>query len=307
MKRIGALLQGLLPKGLRSSLGRRAVERARRRRARKLASYSKRLDLCAAQMAHVLHLAGLAGTHPLRGARCLELGAGWVLSHAVVMHLLGARKVIATDVAPNACPRVLRHAVREARPSNVRDLLAPFDDHSLVRQRLDALLAVGDFSLEALAALGIDYVAPIDLARRGLDSGSDWAFSFSVLEHVPVDDVQALMAGLAAELAHGGRMIHCVHLEDHDGPRKAPFAFLAEPAHSFTRRAQTDRGNRIRWSQWQQILADVPDVQFRCLYRWSRRDRPLPDTIDPAVRHVDEADLRVSHFGVLGTKADATP
>ena len=57
-------------------------------KARHLAATSKRLDMCAAQIAHVLHL---AGRPTIAGSVCLELGAGWVLSHSLVLHLLGAR------------------------------------------------------------------------------------------------------------------------------------------------------------------------------------------------------------------------
>src|SRR5688500_6756824 len=62
--------------------------------ARRLARSTKRLDLCAAQFAQSLHL---AGDVRLEGARCLELGAGWVLTHALVCHLLGAERIVAVD------------------------------------------------------------------------------------------------------------------------------------------------------------------------------------------------------------------
>ena len=72
--------------------------------ARKLASTDKRLDVCAAQVAHVLHLSGFSGKLPLRGKVCLELGSGWVLSHALVFHLLEAKRVLATDTQAMAYP-----------------------------------------------------------------------------------------------------------------------------------------------------------------------------------------------------------
>ena len=71
--------------------------------ARDLARTSKRLDLCSAQAALVLHLSNLG----IKGKICLELGSGRVLSHACVLHLLRATKVIATDVAGNWSPPAL--------------------------------------------------------------------------------------------------------------------------------------------------------------------------------------------------------
>ena len=61
----------------------------KRRTAIKLASSSKRIDICAAQFAHVLHLSKQSS---LEGKICLEIGAGWVLSHALICYLLGAKK-----------------------------------------------------------------------------------------------------------------------------------------------------------------------------------------------------------------------
>lgn len=291
-----------LPGRVRAKMRELAFSRRRAQRAKKLARTSKRLDLCAAHVALLLHLAGLAGKNPLRRKCCMELGSGWVLSYAVLFHLLGAERIIATDIERNALPSALHRSLHEARKSNVRDILAPFEDHHLIRERLDRLLAVRSFSFDALKEFGIEYVAPVDLAARPLGAPCDYVFSFAVLEHVPVDDVLPLLQNLSDELTAGGQMLHCVHLEDHRSPNRAPFRFLAVPQEEFTREQQSQRGNRLRRSQWREILSHVEGMDFRFLYEWSRRDRELPPAIDPSVRHVDEEDLRVSHLGLYGCK-----
>ena len=81
------------------------------KRAVDLASTSKRIDICSAQMAHIFHLSKLSS---IEGKICLEIGSGWVLTHALVLYLLGAKKVIATDVVPIAQPQTLHLALRDA-------------------------------------------------------------------------------------------------------------------------------------------------------------------------------------------------
>src|ERR1700730_8100818 len=104
----------LLPKRLRTAV-RTSVPWKRlqhRRLARNLARTSKRLDICAADVAHVFHLTGCPS---MVGKTCLEIGSGWVLTHSIALHLLGAKRVIATDIAPIALPKTLKPAVREAQ------------------------------------------------------------------------------------------------------------------------------------------------------------------------------------------------
>ena len=69
------------------------------RAAKRLARSNKRVDLRAAYIAQLLHLG--AG-YSVVGKTYLEIGSGWVLSHALVLHLLGAKRVIASDVRPLA-------------------------------------------------------------------------------------------------------------------------------------------------------------------------------------------------------------
>jgi len=89
--------------------------------ARILARSSKRLDICAAQFAMLFHLSNKGDlTHKV----CLEVGSGWVLSHAIICYLLGAKHIFATDISPNAHPATLKTAIHGAIPSAVRDTLA---------------------------------------------------------------------------------------------------------------------------------------------------------------------------------------
>lgn len=294
-------LKKLVPEGLRHRIRQAEWWRRRynRRHAVELASTSKRLDLCAAQMAHMFHL---ADHPPLAGKVCLEVGCGWILTHALVCHLMGAEKVIVSDIERMAKPPYIPVAVGGAVHYIVRDVLSPFAPHPEIRARLERLAAIEHWDFDVLAELGIEYVAPIDLARERLGRPVDFIYSLSVLEHVPVDDIPGLLANIVADLAPGGTMVHAIHLEDHRDIQGAPFPFLAEDGDRYGRGEQSDHGNRVRRSGWRRLFDGLDDLEWRFLYEFSRLDKPLPERIDTAVEHEGEDDLRVSHVGVYGVK-----
>lgn len=297
-----AILKRLLPDRLRRAC--RSWSVYDHFQARHLAATSKRIDLCAAQFAHVLSLADWL---PLKDKVCLEVGCGWVLSHALVCYLLGAKKVIATDIVNQAFPQSLNRAVRSAVSSMPQDLLSPFEDHAQLRERFKHLQETKRFDLAKLREFGIEYVAPIDLATTALDEQVDFIYSISVLEHVPCSDVAALLHNLIVTLREGGTMIHCFHLEDHQNIAQKPFAFLSLPADAFSPIVQSDRGNRLRRSEWERLFSSLPGTQTRPLYAWSREDTELPQQIDSSISYVDEADLRVSHLAFCTRKSLSNP
>jgi cyclopropane fatty-acyl-phospholipid synthase-like methyltransferase len=269
-----------------------------RRKAAMLARTSKRVDICAAQFAHVLHL---AGGFSLEGKTCLEIGCGWVLSHALVAYLLGAKRVIATDLQRIFYPSALSAAVQEAVASIPRDLLAPFSSYTAVRERYERLLSITRFRESNLNELGIEYVSPVDISAKPLGIVVDFIYSLSVLEHVPRARIHSLLSNLISDLKPGGSMLHCVHLEDHQD-FEAPFDFLAIPAEEYPLKAEMYRGNRVRGTEWTRIFDSLPDAQSRMLYSYVRNGPPLPRRIDPSVLHKDEDDLRTTHIGVLTCK-----
>jgi len=270
-----------------------------RRIAKLYVSSSKRLDLCAAQFANILHLSNYPS---LKDKICLEIGSGWVLSHALICYLLGAKRIVATDIVPLACPRYLHRAVHNAVPSIIRDILSPFAEHTELRDRLNKLLSIKKYDVDTLKSIGIQYIAPIDLCKETLSYSVDFIYSFSVLQVVPLDEVQQLLTNLIDHLYPDGSMIHCIHLEDQKDFEDAPFAFLSESSDSYTARVQRWQGNRIRRSHWNHLFSLLDDVSYKILYEWTRNDKSLPQVIDPSITYMDEEDLRVSHLGVICTR-----
>ena len=273
------------------------------RHASALARGSKRLDLCAAQVANVLHLAGGPERNLVRDRVCAELGSGWVLTHALVLHLLGARKVLATDLHPIARPGLLRDAIHLAEPSIIRDILAPFADHRAIRKRLDRLRSIERFDFAALKQLGIEYRAPVDLSAAPLQEPVDFWFSHSVLEHVPRAEVPGLISNLNESLNPGGAMIHSIHLEDHRDISGAPFQFLELPAGRYPESEEVSRGNRLRASEWHRLFSDTDGLQITRIFEWDREPDLRPRSVDVSIMHEGEADLMTSHVGFLAMKS----
>jgi hypothetical protein len=292
------VLRRILPKVIKDTI-RRSLQKHEMLNAKKLASTSKRIDICSAQFAHGFHLS----SHPsLSGKVCLEIGSGWVLSHAIVCHLLGAKKVIATDAFPHAHPQVLYEAIHESVISIVRDILSPFEEHALIRSRLDNLLSIRHFDFNVLKGLGIEYIAPMDYANARLNLPVDFVFSNSALEHIPCEDVPFVLRNIIADLSARGTMIHYIHLEDHKDFSRDPFGFLSIPCAEYSSALQSSRGNRIRKSGWQGQFSGLEDSDTKFIYEWIRRDRELPAQIDPSIHYEDDLDLRISHIGVYTKK-----
>jgi hypothetical protein len=202
----------------------------------------------------------------------------------------------------HAKPQAIEAVIKRAVISLVRDVLAPFSDHARIRARMDRIMEIPRFTFASLRSLGIEYVSPVDITRRKLSIDFDFVYSFSVLEHVPCDDVDPLLDNLCGMMSSGGTMIHAIHLEDHKDTARYPFEFLSIPEAAYSRRLQTARGNRIRLSEWRKIFGEIPGTVTEPIYVYHRRDRPLPDRVDPSVRHTDAEDLRVSHIGMYTRK-----
>ena len=250
-----ATLRKLLPTSVRERL--RYSKYSLNRSALRMARGSKRLDICAAQFAHVMHLAHL---NSLEGKTCLEIGSGRVLTHAIVSYLLGAARVIATDISPIARPSTLKYAISESVKYIPRDMLAPFSTYTAVRERYQRLLDLKNYDFAALERLGIEYRSPVDFAREEVGESVDFIYSNSALEHVPIEDISPLLINLSKSLSSEGLMLHRIHLEDHHFADSDPFRFLSIPSSTYSQNAQSARGNRVRFSAWRNLFNKLPNM-----------------------------------------------
>ena len=270
---------------------------AHRLRARHLAQTRKRLDVLVEAVVERLELAEFRS---FAGAACLEYGSGHLLSEALIYHLAGAARTVSVDYYPLLQISEVPRALDGIDEDGLVRALARWDDAGAIRARLGALRARADWSLAGLRSIGIEYVAPCDLAAVPLANESfDLISSLSVLEHVPPTIAPGLLTNLFAMLAPTGVMVHNIHLEDHRDIEGAPFAFLAADT-DWSDADHDSRGNRLRASDWVRMVEAIPGAAVSRVEPLFKADAALPPGIDPAFRGYDEADLRTSRIILVG-------
>jgi hypothetical protein len=232
------------------------------------------------------------GTLPLSG-RALEIGTGQFMAHAAGLHVCGFDRVLTIDRYRQLSPALMRASLEN--PVLARRFLSPFVPHDQYMARWRQLAATGCLP-EKLAAIGIEYRAPVEAAALAASAERfDLVFSYTVLEHVPSAELPGLLSATSGLLAPGGVVLHFVDLEDHRNPRGAPFEFLA-PMPEWTDTQCGERGNRLRFAAWQRLLSAHTGLAWKFPYVAVRHDTPLPAPPDPGIACKDEDDMRTTAF-----------
>jgi SAM-dependent methyltransferase len=144
-------------------------------------------------------------THPaLPAARLFEFGAGWDLMIPLAYYYLGVRDQTVVDIQ------------RLARPELIADSLRRLAHRFGVPAPLPGLDDSRGVSLARLPDLGIDYRAPVDPARTGLDTHSyDFISNTLTLEHIPRAALAPVLKECFRLLRPGAAMSCLVDMSDH--------------------------------------------------------------------------------------------
>jgi SAM-dependent methyltransferase len=144
-------------------------------------------------------------TRPVPDLQLFEFGAGWDLLMPLVYYAMGVERQTVIDLQPLARPELVRDAARR---------LADQADHFGLKRR-PSMAPDGDIA-SALLSFGIDYTAPADARSTALADGSiDLVTSTDVMEHVPVDDIPAILKECRRILAPDGLMRIRIDYQDH--------------------------------------------------------------------------------------------
>jgi SAM-dependent methyltransferase len=183
----------------------------------------------------------------------LEVGTGWFPISGILARLAGAERVILTDITPHMDAQTFATA---------RDIVA---------ERLDALAPLFGFDADAARAtlagagtpgdLGLEYHAPFcldDIPDRSVDV----IISRACLEHIPVPDLRALMAGLRGKLRDDGVMMHAIDNGDHlaqvdRGISRLNFLTWTERKHALIGRLMCAGENRLRHRQYATLFQET--------------------------------------------------
>lgn len=183
----------------------------------------------------------------------LEIGSGWNCINALILSLLGARRVIATDHVPHARLQPIVSTLEAI--SKHAGLVAAIrkTDPSTVQAEIRRLQGAPNLE-ELFKAARIEYRAPFDAASTGLNDRSiDLVYSYAVLAHIPTPVLRRFASEAARILRHGGVVAHKIGLDDPynrlNGGNYVNFLRYSEKSWSFLNHNGLQYNNRLRASQ----------------------------------------------------------
>jgi len=134
-------------------------------------------------------------TEQLTSSTFLEIGAGRDLTVPLALRMLGAGKILTTDIKRLA----KLNLVNAAAGMVATELAVPIPEFK---------------SWDELEAFGISYQAPFDVSTEAVPDISAFV-SNEVLEHVPPAALQAIFAKVAARMRPGAISLHSIDYSDH--------------------------------------------------------------------------------------------
>ena len=165
------------------------------------------------------HLESYTGHRGRLPRAALELGTGWYPVVPVGLFLAGVDEVTTVDVSP-LCDLARVHRTLELFASQLRsERLRALLPQSRSDRAESVIAASGDRTArdgrQLLARLGIRLLV-CDVRTSGLPPGSvDLIVSNNTLEHIPLDELQAIMAEFRRVARPAAVMDHFVDMSDH--------------------------------------------------------------------------------------------
>jgi len=152
---------------------------------------------------------------PLKGAKAVEIGTGWVPTVPLGLALLGA-EVYTYDHLAHLRNNNLRTTL-DLLHTSIDDIARQMDlDRDGLRGRLDEFVRVNARNPRAwLDRIGVHYNAPADAAQTGLPPETvDIHFSVNVLEHIPSAKLTDIFSEAYRVLKPKGLLWHGVDTSD---------------------------------------------------------------------------------------------
>jgi len=145
-----------------------------------------------------------------RGARFYEFGAGWDLVSGLVFHALGIEHQTLIDIKSHLRLELVDHTVGQY--NRMKPTLEEHAGRALPELEERPLRSEDDLE----ERFGIVYLAPRDARDTGLSEGSvDFTSSTFTLEHIPRDDIAAILRESFRLLRPGGVASHAIDMMDH--------------------------------------------------------------------------------------------
>jgi SAM-dependent methyltransferase len=163
---------------------------------------------------------GIDSGMPVRDRTLLDVGTGWHPIIPLFLHLLGAKRTITVDIHPWLTLDSLKDTFAFLYGASERiaeDFDLPAEE---VKAKLGRLVELGREPSATIASLldaaSIDYRYPVNARDTKLPAVTiDGIFSFNVFEHIPYEDLVAILRESKRILTPGGTHLHHVGMGDH--------------------------------------------------------------------------------------------
>lgn len=195
----------------------------------------------------------------IEGKKCLEIGVGYVAINSVIMWLLGAKSVYATDLNKILTLEALNIACHKFDKTMVyKNLRKYVSNVESLKQKINTLY---DYQFKNFEDVDFffKYKAPFNLLKNETIEKFDFIFSISVLEHIPPKILNDFMISLMDMHEINGESLHFIDLTDHYDHDENPFGFLSKAHNDYNEDILADsRGNRVRSYEWIELIKNLP-------------------------------------------------
>jgi SAM-dependent methyltransferase len=148
----------------------------------------------------------------------MEVGTGWYPVVPIGVWFCGADRNLTYDLNRYLSPRVTSRALEwmVTHVEELADTLSDLAPRDLIKEKLDLVRRFKRRPLGLLEQANIQYIAPRDAGSTGLAEDSvDIHVSLFTFEHIPRNDLRAILREAARVLRPGGLAIHRVDPKDH--------------------------------------------------------------------------------------------
>lgn len=245
------------------------------------------------------------GGIPLNEAHFLEFGAGWDMLGPLTMYALGVQKQTLLDITSHLRFELINNALYRLRNR--------IDRFKEITGREPLLFLRGDVQSkrDLHDKFGIDYNAPLDAARTGLqDDSIDFISTNSTLEHVSALELPLVMKESFRILKPGGLICHFIDMKDHysyfdSSIRKYNFLKFSESGWKIFN-SPLQYQNRLRLPDYQSL---IKNTGFEIIYEEIEKasEKELSELrlikIHPDFKnHFSEIDLSAQIYRVVARK-----
>ncbi|MBC23065.1 MAG: hypothetical protein CMJ32_04005 [Phycisphaerae bacterium] len=250
---------------------------------------------------------------PLEDSSIIEIGSGWHPLLPIVLHGLGAGRVVMTDVSRHMRPEYVCQTIDYVKGDGLQWLQGLPIDHDQFRLRINALAGAPGDCFDRLRDAGIEYLSPFDFSDTDFSDGEfDCVISNSCLGYIPTPILPSIFKESARILRQDGVFVSNIHVYDdfcREGSGITPANFLQFSESEWDRigNSSIHHQNRLRPRAYVSLASDEgfaierEDRVFKGLPDFSPSDVPLHADF----RDLPEDEIRCRNLFLVARKPAA--